>query len=72
MATTAAMVTTVQMASTVPDGSNGKSAYELYVDTTEANPVLTFPEWKDSLKGKNGTNGNNGDKGDKGDNGSNG
>ena len=50
-------------------GDTGKSAYELYADTTTDNPVLTFPEWKQSLMGTNGTNGTNGSNGAKGDKG---
>jgi len=36
------------------NGEDGKSAYELYADTTTDNPVLTLSEWLDSLNGDDG------------------
>ena len=75
MASTGRMALRVSRARTAPtgrmartgrrrDGSNGKSAYELYLTTLpEGTTPLTFPEWKDSLKGKDGTNGSNGSNG---------
>jgi hypothetical protein len=45
---------------TVTNGTNGKSAYQSYVDTTSDNPVLTEVQWVASLQGTNGTNGTNG------------
>lgn len=34
-----------------PQGIQGKSAYQSYVDTTTDNPPMTEPEWVESLKG---------------------
>lgn len=36
---------------TGPQGIQGKSAYQSYVDTTTDNPPMTEPEWVESLKG---------------------
>ena len=44
-------------------GSAGKSAYDLYVETTDDSPVKTMEEWLESLKGDSGTNGIDGQNG---------
>lgn len=50
-------------------GADGKSAYEIYVETTADDPVLTEAEWLASLKGEKGDKGDKGDTGDTGDDG---
>lgn len=40
------------------DGEDGKSAYELYYDTTTDNPKMTLAQWLASLKGEKGDAGN--------------
>ncbi|MEK9987873.1 MAG: hypothetical protein VW601_05295, partial [Aquiluna sp.] len=36
------------------NGEDGKSAYEIYAETTTDSPVLTVQEWLDSLQGEDG------------------
>lgn len=45
------------------DGTNGKSAYQSYLDTTSDSPALSEADWVASLHGANGTNGTNGQDG---------
>lgn len=39
------------------DGEDGKSAYEIYAETTSDSPVKTVQEWLDSLQGADGEDG---------------
>lgn len=47
-------------------GSDGKSAYQSYLDTTSDNPKKSESQWVESLKGQDGTNGTNGTNGSDG------
>ena len=51
------------------DGTDGKSAYQSYLDTTSDSPKKTEVEWVASLKGADGTNGTNGTNGTDGEDG---
>ena len=42
------------------DGEDGKSAYEIYAETTSDVPVKTVQEWLDSLQGSDGEDGEDG------------
>ena len=51
------------------DGEDGKSAYEIYVEHTDDDPIKSEEEWLDSLKGEPGAKGDRGPTGPSGDRG---